>query len=89
MLFRSGVEEGLHALAPLAEGTAHNLRVATTAPSVLTGPIARGDAATVAAHRAAIRARLPAALEPYDALCHEIARTAGRRTASTSRNEGA
>lgn len=74
--------EGARALLPLLEGTAANLR-ATAGPvaQALTGPIARGDAAVIAAHRQAIAQRLPDALPAYDQLCAEIARTAARRPA--------
>lgn len=45
-------------------------------PDALTGPIARGDRPTVAAHRQALRRRDPGALEAYDALLPVIVRCA-------------
>ncbi len=47
-------EKAWQALLPLFNGTADNLRKAPRAQAALTGPIARGDAATVAAHLAAL-----------------------------------
>jgi len=40
----------LTALLPLLDGTIHNLRQASEASMVLTGPIARGDSNTIASH---------------------------------------
>ncbi len=49
-------EEALHAIAPLAAASVANaLRLGPT--RALTGPVERGDAETVAAHCAALRAR--------------------------------
>lgn len=45
-------------------------------PEALTGPIARGDADTVAAHRAALRSKGKHALAAYDALVPVIVRCA-------------
>lgn len=62
----SGVKRpaALKALAALAEGTLANVR-AVGIPEALTGPIERGDAATVERHVAALRARLPRLSGPY------------------------
>ena len=63
-------------LAPLVLRTAANW--AERGPRALTGPIARGDAATVARHRAALREIAPELLPLYEALAaraHELART--------------
>ena len=49
------------------------------AERALTGPIARGDEATVARQRAAIAARLPAELELFDALVGATRRLAAAR----------
>jgi predicted short-subunit dehydrogenase-like oxidoreductase (DUF2520 family) len=46
----------------------------------LTGPIARGDDATVAGHRAAIAERLPELLQTFDALAATTRTLAGRQT---------
>lgn len=53
-------------LAPLVRASADNW--AREGAAALTGPIARGDEATVAAHREAIAERAPELLELYDAL---------------------
>jgi predicted short-subunit dehydrogenase-like oxidoreductase (DUF2520 family) len=57
----------LEALLPLLRGTVDNLGTVGL-PGALTGPIARGDAATVTAHLADLRAHLPALVEAYVAL---------------------
>lgn len=54
----------LQALLPLVRGTLGNVE-RLGIPAALTGPIARGDAATVAGHVAALRARAPGLLELY------------------------
>ena len=46
------------------------------APAALTGPIARGDEATIARQRAAVAERLPADLELFDALTEATRRLA-------------
>ncbi len=53
-------------LAPLVRAAAENW--ASDGAAALTGPIARGDEDTVAAHREAIAERTPDLLELYDAL---------------------
>ena len=53
-------------LAPLVRATVDNW--AALGPAALTGPIARGDAATVARHRAALGERTPDLLPLYDVL---------------------
>ena len=45
----------------------------------LTGPIARGDEATVARHRAALSERAPELLALYDALAEATRSLAGAR----------
>jgi predicted short-subunit dehydrogenase-like oxidoreductase (DUF2520 family) len=57
-------------------------------PEALTGPVRRGDAATIARHREALRADHPAALRAYDAtvpLLLETARAAGLSPAAARR----
>jgi predicted short-subunit dehydrogenase-like oxidoreductase (DUF2520 family) len=51
MLARAGIsrEEGLKALLPLIKGTLNNME-ALGVPRSLTGPISRGDSATIDAH---------------------------------------
>ncbi len=54
-------QSALEALLPLIDGTVQNLHKAKQAGEVLTGPISRGDAVTVAAHVAI----LPANILPF------------------------
>ncbi len=64
--------DALAALTPLISGTAANLARASEARDVLTGPIARGDEATVKRHKAAIARRVPEASADYTAACAAI-----------------
>jgi predicted short-subunit dehydrogenase-like oxidoreductase (DUF2520 family) len=66
LLERAGVEEPRELLAPLVLRTAANW--ADRGPAALTGPIARGDAATVERHLAALREAAPELLPVYEAL---------------------
>jgi predicted short-subunit dehydrogenase-like oxidoreductase (DUF2520 family) len=82
--------DALRALLPLVRGTVRNLeRVGL--PAALTGPVARGDAATLRAHRRALRAVDPALDAAYAALGRlalRVAREAGldpRRARETAR----
>ncbi len=61
-----GVEDARELLAPLVLRTAANW--AERGPGALTGPIARGDRATVERHRAALAETTPDLLPVYDAL---------------------
>jgi predicted short-subunit dehydrogenase-like oxidoreductase (DUF2520 family) len=63
----AGVEKAL--LVPLIRQTVDNWAALDSADA-LTGPIARGDEATVAAQRHAVAERTPELLELFDALCH-------------------
>ncbi|MGB5193762.1 MAG: DUF2520 domain-containing protein, partial [Polyangiales bacterium] len=56
-------------------------------PNALTGPIARGDAATVAKHRSAVRRVNLGALSAYDAVAPVIVRCA--RAAGLSKAKAA
>lgn len=60
-------EEARRALVPLMKGTLNNLTDLTPVQA-LTGPVARGDIATVKAHLAGLTRELPQALPPYLAL---------------------
>jgi predicted short-subunit dehydrogenase-like oxidoreductase (DUF2520 family) len=74
-----GDAQALEALWPLLQGTLANVRRAGPA-SALTGPIARGDAATLAAHLEAIRRELPTLEATYRCLARDtlaLARRAG------------
>jgi predicted short-subunit dehydrogenase-like oxidoreductase (DUF2520 family) len=66
LLERAGVEDARELLAPLVQRSAANW--AALGPDALTGPIARGDEATVEQHLAAIEEKMPELLELYRAL---------------------
>jgi predicted short-subunit dehydrogenase-like oxidoreductase (DUF2520 family) len=66
LLAAADVEEGRDLLVPLVLRTAANW--AERGPDALTGPIARGDTATVERHRAALAETAPELLPLYDAL---------------------
>jgi predicted short-subunit dehydrogenase-like oxidoreductase (DUF2520 family) len=74
--------EALTALLPLVRGTVENLGAIEdgAAGKALTGPILRGDAATVERHLEALKKRAPALLPLY--------RAAGRRAAAIARSRG-
>src|SRR4051812_43101550 len=72
---RAGIEDGRELLAPLVLRTAANW--AERGPEALTGPIARGDAATVERHRAALAELAPELLPAYDALAERTQAVAG------------
>jgi predicted short-subunit dehydrogenase-like oxidoreductase (DUF2520 family) len=80
LLEQTGLGEGaLAALLPLLRGTVANLaRVGL--PGALTGPISRGDVATLRAHLDALRERAPDLLPLY---C-----TAGLQTIALARRKG-
>jgi predicted short-subunit dehydrogenase-like oxidoreductase (DUF2520 family) len=80
VLARSGIGDARDLLAPLVLRTAANW--ADRGAAALTGPIARGDEATVARHREALAAAMPELVELYDALAartREIARRGDSR----------
>ncbi len=66
LLGRIGVEDARELLAPLVLRTAANW--AERGPAALTGPIARGDRATVQRHRVALAQTAPELVRLYDAL---------------------
>jgi predicted short-subunit dehydrogenase-like oxidoreductase (DUF2520 family) len=66
LLDRIGIEDARELLAPLVLRTAANW--AERGPEALTGPIARGDGATVERHLAALRDTAPELLPLYEAL---------------------
>jgi predicted short-subunit dehydrogenase-like oxidoreductase (DUF2520 family) len=78
LLAEAGVEDARELLAPLVLRTAGNW--AERGGDALTGPIARGDAATVERHLEAIRELAPELLELYEALA--------ARTAALARRDG-
>jgi predicted short-subunit dehydrogenase-like oxidoreductase (DUF2520 family) len=68
-------------LIPLVRATVENW-AALGAETALTGPIARGDEATVAVQRAAIEERTPELLALFDALAQATRDLAGRKAAA-------
>lgn len=80
----AGVPRG--ALAPLARAALRNWDELGAA-AALTGPIARGDEATVAAQRAAVAERLPGRLELFDALAAAARELAADGRAADGRAE--
>ena len=77
LLQRSGLEDARELLAPLVLRSAANW--AELGGGALTGPIARGDEATVDRHLAAIEERVPELLELYEALAARTRALAVRR----------
>ena len=75
LLERAGVEDARELLSPLVLRTAANW--AERGPDALTGPVARGDAATVERHRAALADTAPQLLPLYDALARRAEAIAG------------
>jgi predicted short-subunit dehydrogenase-like oxidoreductase (DUF2520 family) len=81
LLARLGVEEARELLAPLVLRTAANW--AELGEAALTGPIARGDEATVDRHLAALREKAPDLVAVYEALSAR-ARDVARRGAEAA-----
>jgi predicted short-subunit dehydrogenase-like oxidoreductase (DUF2520 family) len=83
LLARIGVDDARELLAPLVLRTAANW--AERGPDALTGPIARGDRATIERHRAALAEFAPKLLTAYDALAERaeaVARESGERVSA-------
>jgi len=78
----SGIRHPRPLLAPLVERTVENW-ARTGARPVLTGPIARGDEATVARQRAALAAATPELIDLFDVLAEQV-----RALAEYPRTEG-
>lgn len=74
VLAAAGIDGGRELLTPLVLRSAANW--ADRGPEALTGPIARGDERTVAAHREALGAYAPELLDVYDALAEATVRMA-------------
>jgi predicted short-subunit dehydrogenase-like oxidoreductase (DUF2520 family) len=79
---RLGIEDARELLAPLVLRTAANW--AERGPAALTGPIARGDHATVERHRAALGETAPELLPVYDALAARAEAVARESVSETS-----
>ena len=77
---RHGVEDARELLAPLVLRTAANW--AERGPAALTGPVARGDHATVERHRAALAETAPELLPAYEALAARAEAVAREKEAS-------
>jgi predicted short-subunit dehydrogenase-like oxidoreductase (DUF2520 family) len=78
----TGVERSL--LVPLVRATVENW-ARLGGGEALTGPVARGDADTVAAQRRAVAERTPELLELFDALVDTTASLASRHRAGRNR----
>ena len=78
LLRRAGVTDSRELLTPLVLRTAANW--AESGPEALTGPIARGDHATVERHRAALADVAPELLPGYDALASRAREVAAAST---------
>jgi predicted short-subunit dehydrogenase-like oxidoreductase (DUF2520 family) len=65
--FSIPADQATLALLPLIRGTLHNIETIGI-PDCLTGPIARGDAGTVAKHLKTLQEKAPALLFPYKEL---------------------
>ncbi len=82
LLTRAGVEQPAQVIAPLLSAALDN--VLRLGDAALTGPVSRGDAATVAAHVATLRAQAPEQVASYVAMARRTAERAlasGRLTA--------
>ncbi len=77
LLDATGIEDGRELLAPLVLRTAANW--ASHGGGALTGPIARGDEATVARHREALATAAPRLLALYDELAAQTRELATER----------
>jgi predicted short-subunit dehydrogenase-like oxidoreductase (DUF2520 family) len=82
LLERAGIEEGRELLVPLVLRTAANW--AERGPDALTGPIARGDEATVERQLAAIEACAPALADVYRTLAERTRALAAQRAETRS-----
>ena len=79
-------QKALRAVLPLVRGTLANIE-RLGIPGALTGPIARGDASTVAGHVAALQRRAPELLDLYRVLARQtipLAQEQGALTVQTA-----
>lgn len=79
-------KESLRAVLPLIEGTIANIK-SLGIPAALTGPVVRGDIATVQAHIEAMRERAPELLDLYNALARHTIAVAQKRGLSRDKAE--
>ena len=85
LLGRAGVDDARRLLAPLVLRSAANW--AERGSEALTGPIARGDEATIARHLEALERLAPELIPVYEALAERTAELAGSRGAERRRLE--
>jgi predicted short-subunit dehydrogenase-like oxidoreductase (DUF2520 family) len=83
LLGATGAEDARELLSPLVLRTAANW--SERGAEALTGPIARGDEATVERHLEALRERAPELVDLYEALAERTREIAARRAAETER----
>jgi predicted short-subunit dehydrogenase-like oxidoreductase (DUF2520 family) len=74
LLHDAGVDQGARLLAPLLSAALDN--VLRLGDSALTGPVSRGDVATLQTHRRTIAAQVPDALPAYIAMARRTAERA-------------
>lgn len=79
-----GRAQALDALLPLVESALENVRAKGTGDA-LTGPIARGDAGTVAVHLRALAQKLPSELELYRAMAQQTIEVAADKKLTDKR----
>jgi predicted short-subunit dehydrogenase-like oxidoreductase (DUF2520 family) len=87
LLSEIGVEDPPAVLGPLAEGTVQNARAGGGGGATLTGPVVRGEAATIRRHIQALGKVSPEHSETYGSICALILRAAvdaGRIDEATS-----
>lgn len=77
MLEAIGVSHPTEVLGPLAAGTIANARAGGGGARTLTGPVVRGEVATIARHVAALRERAPELLATYELAARSILAAAG------------
>jgi predicted short-subunit dehydrogenase-like oxidoreductase (DUF2520 family) len=78
LLARIGVDEPHAVLGPLAAGTLTNIKTLGGDGDAFTGPVVRGDRATVERHLAALTARFPDLLDEYKLIARAIVAGAAR-----------
>lgn len=89
MLGSIGVDAAHEVLGPLAAGTLENAREARSGAAILTGPVVRGETATIERHLTALDALDPSLAQTYRLLARIVvraARDADRIPAATERS---
>lgn len=88
VLARIGIPDPAAVLAPLARGTLENVVAAGAGAAAITGPVVRGEPATIARHLAAFEERAPELRAAYVAATRTVvavARSSGRIDGSEER----